>query len=298
MRSRAVHILLLAALLLQGGLLCGQNHVRDAMRRARLQHEALAAKNMDRQRAGIITGGYLAYTVENGDTTYYDTIDPVWVFAKSPVGKKKDWRKYYRLVYNFARVYPYAQAAGHLDHVADSTIQAEKMGRLKKDKYVAGIQKDLFKDFEGALRGMTISRSMSLRRRAPWEMVMPRRAPSKSLKRSFWMPATGRAARPPTTSSRSTRAASPPASGTASPSSSTTPSRPPMTPMAPTRTPRSSSRSGTTALSPPSTTPFSSRPRPKFTFPTNTNRFLRFARNDSGVIPSEAPCHSERSEGI
>jgi len=162
MRSRVVHILLLAALLLQGGLLCGQNHVRDAMRRARLQHEALAAKNMDRQRAGIITGGYLAYTVENGDTTYYDTIDPVWVFAKSPVGKKKDWRKYYRLVYNFARVYPYAQAAGRLDHVADSTIQAEKMGRLKKDKYVAGIQKDLFKDFEGALRGMTISQGALL----------------------------------------------------------------------------------------------------------------------------------------
>ena len=162
MRRIIAHIFLVAALLMQSGLLPAQNHVRDAMRRARLQQEALAARNMDRMRSGIRTGGYLAYSVENGDTTYYDTIDPVWVFAKSPVGKKKDWRKYYRLVYNFARVYPYALAAGRLDQVADSTIQAEKMGRLKKDKYVAGIQKDLFKDFEGALRGMTISQGALL----------------------------------------------------------------------------------------------------------------------------------------
>ena len=149
-------------LLLQGSVLCGQNHVRDAMRRARLQQEALAARNMDRLRSGIRTGGYLAFSVENGDTTYYDTIDPVWVFAKGAKSKKKDWRKYYRLVYNFARVYPYAIAAGRLDQVADSTIQAERMNKRKKDKYVAGLQKDLFTDFGGALRGMTISQGALL----------------------------------------------------------------------------------------------------------------------------------------
>lgn len=162
MRRYAFHILLIAILLLQGGLLLGQNHVRDAMRRARLQQEALAARNMDRVRSGIQTGGYLAFSVENGDTTYYDTIDPVWVFAKGMKSKKKDWRKYYRLVYNFARVYPYAIAAGRLDDVADSTIQAQKMNRRAKDKYVAGLQKDLFADFGGALRGMTISQGALL----------------------------------------------------------------------------------------------------------------------------------------
>ena len=162
MRRYAFHILLIVILLLQGGLLLGQNHVRDAMRRARLQQEALAARNMDRVRSGIQTGGYLSFSVENGDTTYYDTIDPVWVFAKGLKSKKKDWRKYYRLVYNFARVYPYAIAAGRLDDVADSTIQAQKMNRRAKDKYVAGLQKDLFADFGGALRGMTISQGALL----------------------------------------------------------------------------------------------------------------------------------------
>ena len=78
MRRLSAHILLAVLLLLQGVVLCGQNHVRDAMRRARLQQEALAARNMDRLRSGIQAGGYLAYSVENGDTTYYDTIDPVW----------------------------------------------------------------------------------------------------------------------------------------------------------------------------------------------------------------------------
>lgn len=162
MRRRSVHIALIVLLLLQGTFLCGQNHVRDAMRRARLQQEALAARNMDRLRSGIRTGGYLAFSVENGDTTYYDTIDPVWVFAKGAKSKKKDWRKYYRLVYNFARVYPYAIAAGRLDQVADSTIQAQKMNKRAKDKYVAGLQKDLFADFGGALRGMTISQGALL----------------------------------------------------------------------------------------------------------------------------------------
>ena len=51
----------------------------------------------------------ITYRVENGDTTFYDTIDPVWIFGH---GKRsdKDWRKYYKLVYNFAKVYPYAEA--------------------------------------------------------------------------------------------------------------------------------------------------------------------------------------------
>ena len=139
----------------------GQNHVRKAMRKARERQEALARMNNEAERSGVTKSAYMMFAVENGDTVYFDSIDPVWVFAK---GKKNstDWRKYYRLVYNFARVYPYAKAAKRLDQIADSTIAAEGMGRLKKEKYVAGIQKQLFTDFEGALRGLTISQGAVL----------------------------------------------------------------------------------------------------------------------------------------
>ncbi len=138
------------------------NHVRRAMQRAREQQEALARKNIESERAGNTVGGYMFYTVENGDTTYFDNIDPVWVFARAATASKKDWRKFYKLVYNFAKVYPYAKAAKVLEAEADSTITTQKMSRAKKEKYVAGIQKQLFADFEGALKNMTISQGALL----------------------------------------------------------------------------------------------------------------------------------------
>ena len=124
----------------------GQNHVDRAMRKAREQQEAMARKIILGE-DGKGLSGYLAYRVEEGDTVYFDTIDPVWVFSRK---QKKDWRKYYRLVYNFARVYPYALASGRLQEIVDSTIAVNHYGRM------------MFKDFEGALRKMTISQGAVL----------------------------------------------------------------------------------------------------------------------------------------
>ena len=43
------------------------------------------------------------------DTTFFDTLDPIWVFPRGRGFKKNgDWRKEYRLVYNFNKIYPYA----------------------------------------------------------------------------------------------------------------------------------------------------------------------------------------------
>jgi hypothetical protein len=136
----------------------GQGHVDRAMRKAREQQEAMARKIIFGEE-GKGLSGYLAYRVEEGDTVYFDTIDPVWVFARK---QKKDWKKYYRLVYNFARVYPYALASGRLQEIVDSTIAVNHYGRMKKDRYMNQVQGMLFKDFEGALRKMTISQGAVL----------------------------------------------------------------------------------------------------------------------------------------
>ena len=133
-------------------------HVEKAMRQAREKQEAMARRIIMGE-DGKGNSGYLTYRVMDGDTVYFDTIEPVWIFARK---QQKDWKKYYKLVYNFARVYPYAQASGRLQEIVDSTIAANNYGRMKKDRYMNEVQAMLFNDFEGALRKMTISQGAVL----------------------------------------------------------------------------------------------------------------------------------------
>ena len=135
-----------------------KNHVEKAMKEARAKQEAMARRIIfDEDGKG--NSGYLSYRVMAGDTVYFDTITPVWIFARK---QAKDWRQYYKLVYNFARVYPYAEASGRLQEIVDSTIAANHYGRMKKDRYMNEVQSMLFKDFEGALHKMTISQGAVL----------------------------------------------------------------------------------------------------------------------------------------
>ena len=154
------HILLLSAFLLAGLPAFSQNHVAEAMRRAEQEYNDRAAAR------GVIPvrpeGGRMPYEVENGDTTYLDVLEPVWVLARGKASRGKDWRKYYRLVYNFPRVYPYALAAARIEAAADSTVTARKMNRTQREKYVNEVQKQLFKDFEGTFRDMTYSQGALL----------------------------------------------------------------------------------------------------------------------------------------
>ena len=135
-----------------------KNHVEKAMREARAKQEAMARRIIfDEGSKG--NSGYLSYRVMDGDTVYFDTINPIWIFGRK---QSKDWRQYYKLVYNFARVYPYAEASGRLQEIVDSTIAANNYGRMKKDRYMNEVQSMLFKDFEGALHKMTISQGAVL----------------------------------------------------------------------------------------------------------------------------------------
>lgn len=154
MGKRTAYVLLLLLLTAAEGF--AQNHIQRAMQKARRQREALASREIFND-GGTSRSGYLTYKVENGDTVYFDTLDPVWIFARGRKDKGKDWRKYYRLVYNFAKVYPFALAAAEVDRLADSTITVNQMTRSQKDKFVGAVQKQLFKDFEKTAKNMTIS---------------------------------------------------------------------------------------------------------------------------------------------
>lgn len=105
---------------------------------------------------------YLEYDVHDGDTLYYDVIGASKIYARIPRQKGRDWRKYYRLVYNFGKVYPYAVAARKLVAKADSTFEADNFRRRDKEKYVNDLQKELFRAFEKPVRNMSITQGQLL----------------------------------------------------------------------------------------------------------------------------------------
>lgn len=99
----------------------------------------------------------MKYIIEGNDTIYIDEIQASRAFAKLPKQKGKDWRKYYRLVHNFSKAYPYALVARKLVTEADSTIAADRLRGAKREKYINSVQKELFDVFEGQMRNLTVS---------------------------------------------------------------------------------------------------------------------------------------------
>jgi hypothetical protein len=104
----------------------------------------------------------LRFIVEGNDTIYIDNINPSKVYSRLPRQKGREWRKYYRLVHNFSKAYPYALVARKLVQEADSTIAADKLKRVKRDMYVTKVQKELFDVFESQMRNMTVSQGALL----------------------------------------------------------------------------------------------------------------------------------------
>lgn len=101
----------------------------------------------------------MRYLVEDGDTTYIDNIKASTIIS---FRNRKDWRRYYRLVYNFSKTYPYALVARKLVAEADSTIAARHLTRGKREKYINALQKELFASFEEPLKGMTVTQGQLL----------------------------------------------------------------------------------------------------------------------------------------
>ena len=107
---------------------------------------------------------YMQYIVNGEDTIYVDNLPAARVYEKLPRQKGREWRKYYRLVHNFSKVYPYALVARKLVAEVDSTIAADHLVRGKRDKYISQMQKELFNVFETPMRNLTVSQGAMLMR--------------------------------------------------------------------------------------------------------------------------------------
>ncbi|MBO4635493.1 MAG: DUF4294 domain-containing protein [Bacteroidales bacterium] len=153
--KRFIHIVLL--LLVLSPVSAGaQGHVRKAMEKARQRQEAMAKKQVSEEQGKPQSAGYMQMVVTGSDTTYFDRLTPIWIMGRRKGTSDKAWRDYYKLVYRFARVYPYALSASEVLHKADSVITARNYGVVKRDRYINDVQDQLFKSYEKAFRQMTI----------------------------------------------------------------------------------------------------------------------------------------------
>lgn len=105
----------------------------------------------------------LGYELIKGDTIYIDKLAPLHVFNRPESWKKsREWRKFYRTVYNFAKVYPYALKAKEIMRDADSTLANSNFTKWQKEKYIKEYEKRLFREFEKPLRSLSINQGKLL----------------------------------------------------------------------------------------------------------------------------------------
>lgn len=115
-------------------------------------------------KAKKVKGYPMFYEVVEGDTVYMDVLDPVWCFPRGKRLKDGDWRKEYKLVYNFNKVYPYALVGRKMMAQVDSTIAADVSKKNQRNAYTRDVQFELFRIFEKDIRNMTITQGMVLMR--------------------------------------------------------------------------------------------------------------------------------------
>ena len=119
--------------------------------------------------------GYPMYyfVEENGDTTFMDTLEPVWCFPKGTRLRKGDWRRQYKLVYNFNKVYPYALVGKKMMAQVDSVLEHDVTKRSQRNAYTHDVMMELFDIFGGDIKHMTISQGVVLMRLVDRECGIP-----------------------------------------------------------------------------------------------------------------------------
>ena len=116
------------------------------------------------QRKRKVSGTPMRYEVIDGDTVFVEMLDPIWVFPRGRRMKGNDWRKEYKLIFNFNKVYPYALVGRKMMAQVDSTLARDISKRSQRSQYIHDVEKELFRLFEDDIRHMTVSQGMVLMR--------------------------------------------------------------------------------------------------------------------------------------
>lgn len=99
-----------------------------------------------------------------GDTVFVDVLDPAFCLPKGRKMKDGDWRRYYKLVYNFNKVYPYALVGREMMKQVDKTLEQDVTKKSERNRYISDVERELFRLFEDDIRHMTITQGFVLMR--------------------------------------------------------------------------------------------------------------------------------------
>jgi hypothetical protein len=97
----------------------------------------------------------------NGEILPEVQIKAVTVVPQGNFVKKKDFRRYERLVYNVKRVYPYAMLVRLRLYQVNQELMDYSTEKERKD-YLKKVEKDVFKQYEGDIRELTITQGRIL----------------------------------------------------------------------------------------------------------------------------------------
>lgn len=105
---------------------------------------------------------YLLQKVERDGVTLPEVeIKEVIVSPHPKFPKKSDFRKYERLVYNLKRVYPYALIVRSKLYSVNQDLMDFQSEKERKE-YIKRVEKDVFAQYEGDMRQMTITQGRLL----------------------------------------------------------------------------------------------------------------------------------------
>jgi hypothetical protein len=125
--------------------------------------DATAQTDSLKQRNDTLQGrSFLLQKVNrNGVTLPEVEIKEVTVYAHPRFPRKSDFRKYERLIYNLKKVYPYALIVRSRLARVDNDMRNIDNENDRKE-YLKKVEKDVFAEYEGAIRDMTITQGRLL----------------------------------------------------------------------------------------------------------------------------------------
>ena len=106
----------------------------------------------------------MEYIIDGKDTIYIEELPAARVYVKLPRKKGRQWRKYYRLVFNFNKVYPYALETKRILTELDSTFVTDDYNWREKSAYVKEVQSHILHSYDDAVKKMTITQGALLMR--------------------------------------------------------------------------------------------------------------------------------------
>ncbi len=105
---------------------------------------------------------YLLQNVKRDGVTMPEVeIKEVTVVARPRVARRNDYRRYERLILNLKKVYPYALAVRKRLEKVNREMQNIKSEKERKE-YIKSVEKDVFAEYEGDMRQMTITQGRLL----------------------------------------------------------------------------------------------------------------------------------------